>query len=196
MQRIVIVEKIKTIREGIKILINRFSDFECKDSFSDYSEFKRSLLDIKPDILLLDIHYSDISILDEITDLKKNLPQMIIVVLTLNEENELLFSTLLHGASAYINKNSPSDKLIRTLKDISNGKSLINSLIARKTMKFINDKKLSGAYVENELMLLEKVIEGNNLFAIKQSLKISNDDIKKTFNNIYRKLQSQVMSQN
>ena len=192
MQKVVIVEKIKTIREGIKIFINRFSDFECNDSYSDYFQFKEKLFQLNPDILLIDVNFHGISILDEISYLKKNRPDLLIVVLTMNEEDELLFSTLLHGASAYINKNSPSQKLIRILNDISHGKAIVNSLIARKTIRYINDNKLFHHYQEKELKLLEKVTEGNNLFAIEQSLSISNDDIKMTFNNIYQKLQSQL----
>ena len=64
MPKIVIIEKIKNIREGIKIFINIFSEFECSDSFSEYNQFKKKLNEINPDILLIDINHSYISILD------------------------------------------------------------------------------------------------------------------------------------
>ena len=70
MKKVVIVENIKTIREGIKILINRFSSFECDESFEDFSLFKENIPELKPEILLIDFQHKGISIIDEIKALQ------------------------------------------------------------------------------------------------------------------------------
>jgi len=188
MKKVVIVENIKTIREGIKIFINRFSELNCIESFSEYNQLQKDIEKINPDILLIDLHCKNIQILDEIRKLKNNYPHIIIIVLTMNEENDLLFDALSNGASAYIHKNAPSQKLIRILNEAANGKLSINSLIARRTIKYITENKIASLYHSKELNLLNKVIEGNNILAIEKSLDMSSDEIKTNFNYIYQKL--------
>jgi DNA-binding NarL/FixJ family response regulator len=188
MKSIVIVEQVKTIREGIKILINRFSDYECTTAFEDFQLFKENLKSLNSDILLVDIDYKGIVIEEEIKELKINFPSLQIILLIMNDENEKIFEALASGAVGYIHKNAPSQKLLKLLKDVVENKFLINSLIARKTVKFITDKKLTQNYDENELKLLQKMTEGNSLFAIEKSLKMSVEDIKLNFRRILNKL--------
>ncbi|MCB9205983.1 MAG: response regulator transcription factor [Ignavibacteriales bacterium] len=188
MKKIVIVEKIKNIREGIKILINRFSDYDCSYTFENLNDFKEEIDNIKPNVLLIDLEHKGISVIDEIKQLKLRNPELLIVMLTMNEENEKIFDALSNGAIAYIHKNAPSQKLMKLLEDVVAGKTIINSLIARKTIKFISDKKINGSYQKEELKLLQKVTEGNNLFAIEKSLKMSIDEIKINFRRIFEKL--------
>ena len=125
MRKIVVVENIKAIREGIKIFIDRFSDFQCTHSFSDFESLNKNLYKLNPDILLIDQNLKGISVLEEIKGIKKGNPEIIIIILTMNEEDDNLFYAMVNGASAYINKNSPSLKLIKSLQDISNGKIII-----------------------------------------------------------------------
>jgi DNA-binding NarL/FixJ family response regulator len=188
MKKVVIVEKNKTIREGIKILINRFSELECVDTFESFSLFKITLKEIKPDILLIDVLCEGVSIIDEIRKLKSSNPDLLIILLVMNEENEIIFDALLNGATAYLHKNAPSQKLVKVLEDTANGKMVINSIIARKTIRYIKKNDITGNYQSFELNLLKKVIEGNNLFAIEKSLKMSSEEIKANFRNIYGKL--------
>lgn len=191
MKKVVIVEKIKTIREGIRILINRFSTLECEETFDNFTDFKNKINKLEVDILLMDLQCNCSSILSEINTLKLGNPNLVIIVLIMNEENEMIFDALLNGATTYVHKNSPSPKLVRVLEDAAEGKIIINSLIARKTINYIKKNQLQASYEKEEVQLLKKVTDGNNLLAIEQSLKISNDEIKGNFHNIYNKLHTQ-----
>lgn len=188
MKKVVIVENIKTIREGIKILVNRFSNFNCKESFEDFNDFKEVAPELKPDILLIDFQHKGIKIIDEIRELKFNYPNLIIILLIMNEENELIFDALCNGATTYVHKNTPPQKLVKVIEDAVEGMIVVNSFIARKTLKLIKDKKKSVIYDRKEITLLLKITEGNNLLAIEQTLKISCNDIKLIFGEIYKKL--------
>ena len=188
MKKLVVVENIKTIREGLKIFIDRFSDFECSHSFDSFEGLKKQIDVIKPDIILADLNMKGVSSVTEIREIKTRFPHIVIILLTMNEEEDKLFKAMLNGASAYLNKNSPSNRLIKTLKEISAGKIQLNSLIARRTISYINEKNLTQNYQEIEIELLNKVIEGNNLLAIAKSLGVSRDQIKIMFYNIYQKI--------
>lgn len=188
MQKVVVVEKIKTIREGIKIFLDRFSNFECVASYSDFETFRDELSTTLPDIVLIDQNHKTIPVLEEISNLKKEYPNIIVVMLTMNEENDHLFDTILNGASGYINKNAPSQRLIKVLEDVSNRMVLINSLIARKIISHISNNKLQNRFNPVELLLLSNIVEGNNLLAMERSLKMSSDEIKLSFYTILSKL--------
>ena len=188
MKKVVIVEKVKTIREGIRILINRFSELECNETFENFSDFKNKINKLEVDILLMDLQCDCSSTLSEINTLKLGNPNLEIIVLTLNEENEIIFDALLNGATTYIHKNAPSQKLVKVLEDAAAGKMIINSLIARKTISYIKKNQLRSSYENSEVQLLKKVTDGNNLLAIEQSLKMTSDEIKINFRNIYSKL--------
>ena len=185
MKNVVIVERIKTIREGIKILINRSSNFDCSDTFESLDLFKRFVPTLKPNILLIDLEYKDLSAIDNIKKLKRDFPELIIIVLIMNEENEIIFDALVNGASAYVHKNSPSQKLVKLLEDAANGKMVVNSIIARKTIEYIKINIRGENYLATELKLLEMVTEGNSLFAISKSMNKNMDEIKVCFRNIY-----------
>jgi DNA-binding NarL/FixJ family response regulator len=181
MKKVVIVEKVKNIRDGIKILIHRFSKLDCQETFSDLTSLKQNLNKVNPDILLLQLELKDCSIVEEIGILRSLKPELIIVLLTLNEENELIFDAMLNGASAYVHKNAPASKLVKVLEDASEKKIMINSLIARKIEKYIKENRINGYMDGNDLKLLQKVTEGYNLLAIENSLKINSEQIKEIF---------------
>ncbi len=188
MHKVVIVEKVKNIRNGIKILINQFSRLECNYTYGDLKTFKEEIETTKPDILLLQLELKNCCIVEEIRNLRSNNPNLIIVLLTLNEENDLVFDALLNGASTYVHKNSTASKLVKVLEDASENKMTINSLIARKTNRYIKDNKLTKKLTEENLLLLQKVTEGYSLLAIEKSLKISCDRIKEIFWKIFEQL--------
>ena len=192
MKNVVIVEKIKTIRDGIKILTNRFSNFECVHSFKSIEEYNASLDLVKTDVLLLDFQHKGISIIDEIRKLKTSHPQMIIVLLIMNEESELIFDALANGATTYVHKNAPAQKLVKVIEDAVDGMITVNSFISRKTLNYIIEKKIASVFDKKEIKLLTKITEGNNLFAIEKSLKMSCDEIKTSFKMIYEKTFNQI----
>jgi len=187
MKKVVIVENIKTIREGIKILINRFSNFECINSYQNFDEYYTNFNLIETDILLIDFQNNGKTIIDEIRRLKTMNSQMVIVLLIMNEENELIFDALANGATTYIHKNTPAQKLVKIIEDAVEGMITVNSFISRKTLNYIYEKKIAGIYDRKELKLLTKITEGNNTFAIEKSLKMSCDEIKTAFKMIYEK---------
>lgn len=187
MKNVVVVEKIKTIRNGIKILINSFSSFESVHSFESLDQFNSSLDSIETDVLLLDFQQKGTSIVDEIRKLKIRHPKMVIVLLIMNEENEMIFDALANGATTYVHKNAPAQKLVKVIEDAVGGMITVNSFISRKTLNYIYEKKITDVFNKDEIKLLTKITEGNNTFAIEKSLKMSCDEIKSSFKMIYEK---------
>ncbi|MFZ1289569.1 MAG: response regulator transcription factor [Melioribacteraceae bacterium] len=188
MKKVVIVEDVKNIREGLKTLIDTSSIFRCIGTFENFEKFEKNLKNLNPDIILIDLDLPGISGIEGIEKLKSISEKFIIIVLTLHEENDRIFDALSAGASNYLVKNTPSEKIINILEDAANGKVLMTSYIARKTIDYFKKKNSLKKLDTNEINILNKITEGNSLVAIENSLKISSTEIKSNFKNIYDKL--------
>lgn len=188
MTNIVIVEDVKTIREGIKTLIDVSEGLNCIGSYEKFEDFIYAHENNMPDVLLVDLNLPGISGIDGIKKLNNIAQDCTIVVLTVYEENDKIFEALLAGASCYLVKNTPAAKMIKIIEDAANGFVPMNSFIARKTYdSFTGSKKLSDLN-ENELNILQKLVEGNSLKAIEELLKIKIPEIRSHFKGIYTKL--------
>lgn len=188
MKKVVIVEDVKNIREGLKTLIDTSATFKCIATFENFEKFEKNLKNLNPDIILIDLDLPGISGIEGIEKLKSISEKFIIIVLTLHEENDRIFDALSAGASNYLVKNASPEKIINILEDAANGKVLMSSYIARKTIEFLRKKNSLQKLDKKEEEILKKITEGNSLIAIENSLKISSTEIKSSFKNIYDKL--------
>ncbi|MBI1933992.1 MAG: response regulator transcription factor [Ignavibacteriales bacterium] len=188
MKKVVIVEDVKTIREGLQTLINTSPSFKCIGTYENFENFEGEITDLNPDIILIDLDLPGISGIEGIRKLKSISEKFVIIVLTLHEENDRIFEALSAGAGNYLVKNTPPEKIISFLKDAANGKVLMSSYIARKTIDYFKKKNSLRKLDSNEIEILNKITQGNSIVAIEKSLKMSSTEIKSNFKNIYDKL--------
>lgn len=188
MSKVVIVEKNKNIRDGIRIFINRFSHLECENSYESFESFWDKVDQINSDVLLLQIELKDKKFVKRINELRNNYPNLAIVLLTMNEEDDIIYDALINGAVSYVHKNAPAQKLVKVIENAAEKKLSINSIVARKTENCIKQKNLQSVFKGKELNLLRMVTEGNNLTAIEKAYKLDSEEIKRSFWNIFNKL--------
>lgn len=192
--KVAVVEDNETIREGLKILIDSAKGFACNALFPDCESLIDNYKELDADILLIDIGLPGMNGIEGIKKIKSLIPQLTILVLTVYEENDLVFYALCAGASGYIVKKTPPSKMLAAIKESYYNCTPINSKIAFKVLNLFKQKKnfLNGSEKielntrENEI--LQYVIEGNNVKAIADLMKSDIDTINKDFKNIYEKL--------
>lgn len=188
MAQVAIVENVKTIREGLKTLINASDGFNCVGIFNNYESFIKESESILPEVVLIDLHLPKLSGLEGIKKIKALSDQYSIIVLTVYEENERIFDAISAGAVGYLVKNTPPDKMLQIINDASEGRVLMNSYIARKALNYFNRTNSLGNLGSLEQKILKKVVEGHSLKAIENSIKVDVGEIKSHFKQIYNKL--------
>ncbi|MBN1300024.1 MAG: response regulator transcription factor [Melioribacteraceae bacterium] len=188
MKDVIIIEDIKTIRDGLKTLINTSANLHCEYTFGNFEDFLTSSQITQPDIMLMDLNLPGTSGINGIKQIKKMFSDVTVLVLTLYEENESIFDAIMAGAVGYLVKNTPPDKMLQIIYDASEGRVLMNSYLARKTLNYFYKSKNHFDLTETEHLILKKVVEGQSLKAIENSLTIFVPDIKKYFKSIYEKL--------
>jgi DNA-binding NarL/FixJ family response regulator len=188
MRKVVIVEDVKTIREGLKSLIDTSYNLQCIKTFQNFESFQKQISELEPDIILIDLDLPGISGIEGIKKLNGISKTVTIIVLTLHEENERIFEALSVGASNYLVKNTPAQKMISIIEDAAEGKVLMNSFIARKTFDYLKKKRNLVLLDKDKKSILNKVVEGNNLTAIEKSMNMKTSDIRRHFKGIYEQM--------
>jgi DNA-binding NarL/FixJ family response regulator len=194
MIKVIVVEDNDTIREGLKILIDGTEGFGCIALYPKCESMLKNLAKLKPDVLLMDISLPGMNGIEGIKQAKTILPELNILVLTVYEENDLIFDALCAGACGYLVKKTPPSKLLEAIYEAYHGGAPMSSHIVRKVIDFFQQKKQSASVdspnilTPREKEILSGLAEGNSFKAIADSLSISIDTVRFHFRNIYRKL--------
>jgi DNA-binding NarL/FixJ family response regulator len=154
----------------------------------------KNISKLKPDVLLMDIGLPGMSGIEGIKQIKGMLPDLTILVLTIYEENELIFEALCAGASGYLVKKTPPSKLLEAIQDAHQGGAPMSSNIARKVIDLFLRKNQTAPENDNSILtprekeILSSLVEGNSFKAIADILFISIETVRFHFRNIYKKL--------
>ena len=196
MVNVVVVEDNDTIREGLKILIDGTEGYNCLAAYSRCETMIKNVKALNPDVLLIDILLPGINGIEGIRQVKTLIPDLTILVLTVYEENDLVFDALCAGASGYLVKKTPPSKLLFAIREAYLGGTPMSSNIARKVIELFQNKRQlnndgnSGKEVltKHEKEILNKLVEGSSFKAIADSLSVSIEALRSDFRNIYKKI--------
>jgi DNA-binding NarL/FixJ family response regulator len=189
--RVAIVEDTKDIREGLALLINASEGFVCTHICPDAEDALVKLPGDPPDVVLMDINLPGMSGPECVKKLKPICPDTQFLMCTVYEEDEHIFESLKSGATGYILKKTPPDKLLEAIRDIHNGGSPMTGGIARKVMaSFVPAAPVAANELSTrEFEILEALAKGFRYKEIADKMFISIDTVRSHIRNIYEKLQ-------
>jgi DNA-binding NarL/FixJ family response regulator len=192
MINVVIVEDNKIINDSLSLLINRANGFSCVGSFIDCESMLKKIKTIKPDILLMDIKLPGMNGIEGVKIAKGILPELNILMLTVHEENDLIFDALCAGACGYLVKKTHPERLLEAIQEAHEGGAPMSSHIARKVTLFFQNRHTvsedSTLLTERELSILRELIKGKTYYSIAMTLNISKDTVRFHIKRIYKKL--------
>lgn len=188
MNRITIVEDNDVVREGFALLIDSVNEFEVVGTYATCEEAIRKLKDDYPDVILMDIELPGINGIEGCNRIKKLLPDVNIIVITVHENSELVFEALCAGACGYITKNTEYSRLIDSIKEAMNGGAPMSSNIARMVVESFQ-KNQDTPLTSRETQVLELLSKGKSYTVIADELFIHKETVKSHIKNIYFKLQ-------
>jgi DNA-binding NarL/FixJ family response regulator len=194
-----IVEDDAGIRENLRKLIDGAEGFTVRGVYASGEEALKGIPRDPPDVALMDLNLPSISGVECIRKLKIALPKLNVVVFTVFEDNEKLFSALKAGACGYLIKRTPPEKVLSGIRDVFEGGSAMSSFIARKVVQSFYETESSNpelarlsAREEETLKLAAKGFHNKD---IATELKISTETVRVHLRNIYEKLQVSSRSQ-
>lgn len=210
--RILIVDDHSLLREGLKRILNMEEDFEVVGECSDGTEVLESCTQVSPDVVLMDINMPGQNGVVTTEELKKNFPDIKVIILSIHDDESYVFETLRIGAVGYLLKDMDSSELIHAIRSVVEGYAYIHPKVSGKLINQLrrmtyldqtglvqkSEPTIEGAeYVSNtaespltrrEAEVLRLMAEGKNNKTIAESLYISEKTVKNHVSSILQKL--------
>jgi two-component system nitrate/nitrite response regulator NarL len=191
--RILIVEDERHLREGLEMLVNFTPGFKCSGSFRTMEECLERVKHDLPDVVLTDLGLPGMSGIEGIRKLKESHPDLLILVLTVYDDNEKIFDALCAGACGYLLKRTEPSELLKSLREAVTGGAPMSPEVAAKVIKLFREfrppEKADYNLTPHEIRLLKMLTEGYNYVSAAEKLGISYNTLKFHVRNIYDKLQ-------
>jgi DNA-binding NarL/FixJ family response regulator len=190
--RVAIVEDNASMREGLAMILNGSPGFECVCACGSAEEALRQLPIQAPDVVLMDINLPRRSGIECVRQITNQLPEMQIVMLTIEEDSRRVFESLEAGASGYLVKNVPPATILAAIEEVRRGGSPMSSQIARMLVQSFHRRGPSKKDEENltsrEEEILKLIAKGYRTKEAADALSISPQTIETHLRNIYAKL--------
>jgi DNA-binding NarL/FixJ family response regulator len=187
-KRITIVEDDSIIRNAFVTLIQQDKKYLVANAYSDAETAIKNLKTDEPDICLMDIELPGMNGIVAISKIKAIMPKTQVVVVTVYENDDLVFKALCEGASGYLTKNMPLNKLIDSLIELENGGAPMSTNVARMVVQSFH-KNRQTPLSNRELEVLELLSSGKSYSTIADQLFVDKETIKSHIKNIYLKLE-------
>lgn len=193
--RVSVVEDDRVIREQLVHQLERADGFDFVSSHRSAENALEEIPQQKPDVVLMDINLPKMSGIDCVRHLKGQLPGTHFIMLTVYEDADAIFKSLLAGAVGYLLKGRSGSgaQVLEAVRDASRGGSPLNSLIARKIVQHFNHQPTHMGTEHplsmREREVLELLSKGLPYKEIADMLGVNIETVRKHCHNIYEKLQ-------
>lgn len=192
--KVLIADDHPLFRKGLGSLIMEEQDYDLVGEASNGTEVVDKTLELKPDIVIMDIVMPEMDGMLAAENIKKRLPDTKIIFLSMHQQKEYVLRIYRSGAEGYVLKDFVAEELMVAINTVREGKRYICPNIADYFVEeYINLTKDNGIDLSGSLTLREKevlgfIVGGKTNKEISEKLDVSLDTIKSHRNSIMRKL--------
>lgn len=191
--KVAIVEDQRDIREGLASLIKFTEGYQCTGSFRSMEEALDKIRFDLPNLMLVDIGLPGMSGIEGIRLLKESYPQVLLLMLSVYDDDETIFDALCAGACGYLLKKTPPALLIDSLKEAMAGGAPMSPEVARRVINLFREirppERADYKLTPHELRLLKLLVEGHNYQTAATALGVKVTTVAFHMRNVYEKLQ-------
>lgn len=192
--KVLVVDDHSLFRRGIRDIIEREPDIEVVGEAESEMEAILQAKELEPDLILMDITMPHGNGLEAISTLKRELPDIKVIILTVHAQDEYLFEAIKRGVEGFLSKNVRIDVLLDSIRAVMRGEAAISGKMTRKVLKeYSRLAQVKAGSVTNELTPREKQVlcklgKGLSNKDISLALEISENTVKVHINHIFAKL--------
>jgi DNA-binding NarL/FixJ family response regulator len=191
--KVVVIEDLREVREGLTALINGTHGFKCVGSYFSMEAALARINDEPPNAILTDIGLPGMSGIQGIEILHGMFPEVPILALTVYDNDHHIFDALCAGASGYLLKNTAPARLLESIKEAADGGAPMSPEVARRVIRLFREfrppEHASYQLTPQETQLLKLLVEGHYKKTAAREMGISTNTVSFHLKNIYLKLQ-------
>jgi len=184
---VAIIEDDAVIRDAYAFLIGNTEGYTICGTYPSFEDAAKKITKDDPDVILLDVELPGVSGIEALPKLKKLLPETHILILTVYEQEALIFRALGNGAAGYLTKNTPHEKIMDAIKEVMDGGGPMSAHIARMVINSFKRSEQSPL-TKRETEILEQIATGKSRKRVAEELFIDLETVKSHVKNIYFKL--------
>lgn len=193
MIRVVVVEDLPDVRGGLVALLAGADGFCTVGDFGDAASALGMMHVLRPDVVLMDIGLPGMDGIEAARRMRELQPGIQIMMLTVYEDETRIFDSLRAGATGYVLKTTPADRLLPAIASLHAGGSPMTSSIARRVVGFFHQAERppdpAADLTGREREILGLLVEGYRYREIGEQLEISLDTVRTHIRHIYEKMQ-------
>ena len=190
--RILIADDHPVVRDGLFAMLSTQSDFQVVGEAGTGQETVTRTLDLRPDVLLLDLEMPDMDGVQALVKIRRGFPGIQAIVLTAFDTDELILGALRSGARGYLLKGAPRQEIFHAIRTVSQGGSLLQPVVASRLLDHLRADEdssiLQDVLTERERQVLLLVAQGESNKQIGIGLNITERTVKYHVSAILRKL--------
>lgn len=190
---VAIIEDRREIRESLAMLISGTTGFDCIAAYRSMEDALPRIGSKLPDVVLSDIGLPGMDGIEGIKILKEKYPKLLLIMLSVYDDDERIFDALCAGACGYLLKKTPPARLLECLREAVDGGSPISPEVARRVITLFRDirppERADYDLTPHEKRLLKMLVEGHNYKTAALELNVSINTISFHMRHIYEKLQ-------
>ncbi len=186
--RILLADDHSVVRQGLRMFLKLDSDLEIVGEAANGAEAVRLALELRPDVVLMDLVMPVMDGITGITALRRELPDTEVIALTSVLEDEKVIGAVRAGAMGYLLKDTQADELCRAIKAAAAGQVQLSPQAAARLMREVQAPDSPETLTERETDVLRLLAKGQANKEIAQTLFIGEKTVKTHVSNILAKL--------
>ena len=193
--RVMLVDDHEVVRSGVRSLLKAQDDIVVTAEAGSVREAVEEATRTKPDVIVMDVRLADGSGIEATREIRAKHPEIRVVMLTSFADDEALFASIMAGASGYVLKQVRGNELVRAIKTVGAGESLLDPAVTsavldrlRRGKHLIQDEKLARLSPQEE-RILTLVADGLTNREIGDELGLAEKTVKNYLSSILAKLE-------
>lgn len=174
--RVIVADDHAIVRKGVRALLESEGDILVVAEAGDGEEVLARARELRPDLVLLDISMPGMNGIEAARALRRELPSIQVIMLTMHEGDEYFFQALTAGAAGYIVKGAPAEDILTAVRSVRQGGVYLYPSLAKKLVTDYLQTKVTSAYdglTPREAEVLKLIADGLTNQQIAQKLFIS-----------------------
>ena len=193
--RILVADDSADFREGIAALLASVDGVELVGEAFDGQQAVEGALDLQPDVVLMDLHMPGRNGIEATRDIVSAAPHIAVLVLTMHEDDDSVFSAVRAGARGYLVKGARQAELLRALRTVADGGAVFGPAIARRMIGFFEAAASAASatpfpnLTTREREILDLVARGWSNQQIAAQLDLSIKTVRNHVSSVFTKIQ-------